>query len=199
MSGWMGYALGYENGRSDAASSREQRELIRRVMYGQRIVEVDQSYLSQLHDLVEKFRSNSIHNYDTADQFHGEALEWKADALHYKASAAALQAQATALEAQLAERDAKLEKTLALYEWAYAKYKETFDQKLDLALCGLMATWLLEAHTKGKADRPEFAELRDIALDIGARLEQGQRFPSETNEPKKRARIIELADALQRD
>ena len=45
MSGWMGYALGYENGRSDAERSRQQRELVQRVIYGQRIVEVDQSYL----------------------------------------------------------------------------------------------------------------------------------------------------------
>ena len=52
MSGWMGYALGYQNGRSDAERSREQRELIQRVIYGQRIVEVDQSYLNQLQQLL---------------------------------------------------------------------------------------------------------------------------------------------------
>ena len=51
MSGWMGYALGYENGRSDAERSREQRELIQRVMYGHRIVEVDQSYIDNLRQL----------------------------------------------------------------------------------------------------------------------------------------------------
>jgi hypothetical protein len=195
----MGYALGYQRGRSAAERSRQQRELVQRVIYGQRVVEVDQSYLIQLQQLAEQFRSDSDHNLGKARMFRAEALEWKADALRHKASAAALQAQVTALEAQLAERNTKLDQTQALYEWAQAKYKETFDQKLDLALCGLMATWLLEAHTKGKADRPEFTELRDIAMDIGARLKQGQRFPSETNEPEKRARIIELADALQRD
>jgi hypothetical protein len=195
----MGYSLGYENGHSDAERLREQRELVQRVIYGRRIVEVDQSYLNQLQQLAEQFRSDSDHNLRKAEQFHGEALRWREKAWRFEATAQALQAQVTALEAQLTERDAKLEKTQALYEWAHAKYKETFDQKLDLALCGLMATWLLEAHTKGKADRPEFTELRDIAMDIGARLKQGQRFPSETNEPEKRARIIELANALRRD
>ncbi len=199
MSGWMGYALGYENGRSDAESSREQRELIRRVMYGQRIVEVDQSYLSQLHDLVEKFRSNSIHNYDTADQFHGETLEWKADALDYKASAAALQAQVTALEAQLAEQNAKLQQTQALYEWAHAKYDTAFHEKSDLDLFRLMSTWLLAAHAAGKADRPEFAQLRDMIQDISARLERGELFRGYRDEPEKQTRIIELANALRRD
>ena len=63
MSGWMGYALGYENGRSDAESSRQQRELVQRVMYGQRTVEVDQSYLEPTPPaLAEQFSSNSIHN-----------------------------------------------------------------------------------------------------------------------------------------
>jgi hypothetical protein len=199
MTGWIGYALGYEAGRSDAESSRQQRDLVQRVMYGHRTIEVDQFYIDNLRQALHSASVTSDRNYDTADQFHREALEWKAEALHHKAGAAALQARVTALEAQLAERNTKLEQTQALYEWAHAKYKETFDQKLDLALCGLMATWLLEAHTKGKADRPEFTELRDIAMDIGARLKQGQRFPSETNEPEKRARIIELADALQRD
>jgi hypothetical protein len=199
MSGWIGYALGYENGRSDAEGSRQQRELVQRVIYGQRIVEVDQSYLRQLHDLVEKFRSNSIHNYDTADQFHREALEWRADALHYKASAAALQAQVTALEAQLAEQNAKLKQTQALYEWAHAKYDTAFHEKSDLDLFRLMSTWLLAAHAAGKADRPEFAQLRDMIQDISARLERGELFRGYRDEPEKQTRIIELANALRSD
>ena len=146
MSGWMGYALGYENGRSDAERSREQRELIQRVMYGHRTVEVDQSYIDNLRQALHSASVTSDHNYDTADQFHREALEWKAEALHYKAGAAALQARVTALEAQLAERNTKLEQTQALYEWAHAKYHTAFHEKSDLDLFRLMSTWLLAAH-----------------------------------------------------
>ena len=36
--------------------SRRNREIVDRVFDGQRTVEVDQSYLVQLHQLVEKFR-----------------------------------------------------------------------------------------------------------------------------------------------
>ena len=53
-------------GRSDAEVSRQRREIVDEVFYGHRIVQVDQSYLDQLHQLVEKFRSNSIYNFDKA-------------------------------------------------------------------------------------------------------------------------------------
>jgi chromosome segregation ATPase len=199
MSGWIGYALGYENGRSDAESSRQQRELVQRVMYGHRTVEVDQSYIDNLRQALHSASVTSDHNYDTADQFHREALEWKADALHYKASAAALQAQVTALEAQLAEQNTKLEQTQALYEWAHAKYDTAFHEKSDLDLFRLMSTWLLAAHAAGKADRPEFAQLRDMIQDISARLERGELFRGYRDEPEKQTHIIELANALRRD
>ena len=199
MTGWIGYALGYENGRSDAESSREQRELVQRVIYGHRTVEVDQSYIDNLRQALHSASVTSDHNYDTADQFHREALEWKAEALHHKSGAAALQAQVTALEAQLAERDAKLEQTQALYEWAHAKYDTAFHEKSDLDLFRLMSTWLLAAHAAGKADRPEFAVLRDMIQDLSARLERGELFRGYRDEPEKQTRIIELANALRRD
>ncbi len=199
MSGWMGYALGYENGRSDVERWRQQRELIQRVMYGHRTVEVDQSYIDNLRRALHSASVTSDHNYDTADQFHREALEWKAEALHYKASAAALQAQVTALEAQLAEQNAKLQQTQALYEWAHAKYDTAFHEKSDLDLFRLMSTWLLAAHAAGKADRPEFAQLRDMIQDISARLERGELFRGYRDEPEKQTHIIELANALRRD
>ena len=102
MSGVLGYALGYDAGRSDAEISRQRREIVDEVFYGQRIVQVDQSYLDQLHQLVEKFRSNSIYNFDKGEQFYAEALEWKADAQRNEAHAAALQVEVAALQAQLA-------------------------------------------------------------------------------------------------
>jgi hypothetical protein len=199
MSGWIGYALGYQNGQSDAERSRQQRELVQRVIYGHRTVEVDQSYLSQLEQSLERFRSISDHNLRKADQFHGEALRWREKAWRFEATAKALQAQVTALEAQLAEREAKLEKTQALYEWADAKYDTAFHEKSDLDLFRLMSTWLLAAHAAGKADRPEFAQLRDMIQDISARLERGELFRGYRDEPEKQTRIIELANALRRD
>src|SRR5271168_4926453 len=96
------YLLGYSQGRSSAEDDRETNALVARVMYGRRPVQVDQSYLIQLQQLVEKFRADSDHNFDKADLFHREALEWKADADRHEAHAAALRVEVVALQAQLA-------------------------------------------------------------------------------------------------
>ena len=97
------YLLGYSQGRSSAEDERETNALVARVIYGRRPVLVDQSYLDQLHQVVQKFRADSDHNFDKADLFHREALEWKADAERHEAHAAALEAEVAALQAQLAD------------------------------------------------------------------------------------------------
>jgi hypothetical protein len=48
MSGMMGYAVGYQHGRSRTDVSRGNRELVERALYGTRPVTVDQSYIDQL-------------------------------------------------------------------------------------------------------------------------------------------------------
>ena len=53
------YLLGYSQGRSSAEDERDANALVARVLYGQRPVQVDQSYLDQLHQLVEQLRSDS--------------------------------------------------------------------------------------------------------------------------------------------
>ena len=63
------YLLGYSQGRSSAEDERDTKALVGRLFYGQRPVQVDQSYLDQLHQLVEQFRANSIHNFDKASSF----------------------------------------------------------------------------------------------------------------------------------
>ena len=40
-----------------------------------------------------------------------------------------------------------------------------------------MATWLIEAHIAGRSDRPEFAELRDMAKDVTDAIQRGESFP----------------------
>jgi len=60
MSGVLGYVLGYEDGQSSAETSRRNREIVDLVFYGQRTVQVDQSYLNQLHQLVEKHRGDAV-------------------------------------------------------------------------------------------------------------------------------------------
>jgi hypothetical protein len=198
MSGVLGYALGYDAGRSDAEVARQRREIVDGVFYGRRPVQVDQSYLDQLHQLVEKFRSNSIYNFDKGEQFYAEALEWKADAQRNEARAAALQAQVAALQAQLAERASALDQAQATIARERALHQTTHEEKWGLNLFRLMATWLIESHNAGRSDRPEFAELRDMAKDVTDAIERGEPFQGYRDEPQKKARLQALLEELLR-
>ena len=145
--------------------------------------------------LVEKFRSDSDHNFDKADLFHREALEWKADAERHEAHAAALQAEVAALQAQLA---AARDQAQAAIAQERALHQTTHEEKWGLNLFRLMATWLIEAHSAGRSDRPEFAELRDMAKDVTDAIQRGNPFRGYRDEPEKKARLEMLVAALDR-
>ena len=83
------YFLGYSQGRSSAEYERETNTLVSQVIYGQRRVTVDQTYLDQLRHLVEKFRSDSDYNFHKVEQFYAEAVAWKDTALRFEAEAKA--------------------------------------------------------------------------------------------------------------
>ncbi|MBB4200207.1 hypothetical protein CCR94_02255 [Rhodoblastus sphagnicola] len=55
---------------------------------------------------------------------------------------------------------------------------------------------LLHTHRVGKADRPEFAELRDFALDIAYKHLKGEFFEGLGDQPKKLAWFKRLWNAL---
>jgi hypothetical protein len=190
--------LGYNAGRSAADVTRQRHEIVDRVIYGLRPVQVDQSYLDQLHQLIERVRSDSAYNYDKAKMFHGEALDWKAQAQHHEQRVADLEAQVAALQAQLAERAAALAEAEAAIEDEQAVHQTTHEQKWGLNLFRLIATWLIEAHIAGRSDRPEFAELRDIAMDISDSIQRGETFRGYREEPEKMARLKRLVAALDR-
>ena len=198
MSGVLGYALGYDAGRSDAEVSRQRREIVDRVFYGQRPVQVDQSYLDQLHRTREQFRRNSIHNFDKGEQFYAEALDWKGkaeqfhgEALHWRGRALASGGgcESSPGPAQLAERDAALAQAQAACAAERAAHQTTHEEKWGLNLFRLMATWLINAHIAGRSDRPEFAELRDMAKDVTDAIERGEPFRGYRDEPEKKARL----------
>ena len=192
------YLLGYSQGRSSAEDERETNALVARVIYGRHPVQVDQSYVDQLHQLVEKIRADSDHNFDKADLFHREALEWKADAERHEARAAALQAQISALQDQLAHRDAALGEADAALAQERAAHQTTHEEKWGLNLFRLIATWLIEAHIAGRSDRPEFAEMRDMAKDVTDAIQRGEPFRGYPDEPQKKARLQALLEELLR-
>ncbi len=195
MSGVLGYALGYDAGRSDAEVSRQRREIVDRVFYGSRPVQVDQSYLDQLTALVERFRSDSDHNLGKAEQFHGEALRWKEKALRFEADANALRGQNASLKAQLVVASDQAEAAIAEER---AAHQTTHDEKWGLNLFRLIATWLINAHIAGRSDRPAFAEMRDMAKDITYAVERGEPFRGYQDEPEKKARLQALLEELLR-
>jgi hypothetical protein len=183
------YLLGYSQGRHSADDEREASALVSRVIYRQRSVQVDQSYLDQLAALIEGFRSDSDHNLGKAAQFHGEALRWKEKALRFEAEAKALRDQTSALQAQNAKYDAALVKSLA-------DHVKTTQEKHGLNYFRWMTTRLIKAHIDGRADRPEFLELRTVAKAISNAIERGEPFSGFEDKPDEKARVQALVDAL---
>ena len=79
-----------------------------------------------------------------------------------------------------------------------ALHQTTHEEKWGLNLFRLMATWLIKAHIAGRSDRPEFAELRDMAKDVTDAIQRGEPFRGYRDEPEKKARLEMLVAALDR-
>src|SRR5208337_4913537 len=128
------YLLGYSQGRSSAEDERDTKALVGRLFYGQRPVQVDLSYLDELHYAADynynkgtEYQNNAIYWKGKAEQFHGEALYWRGRALP-------AEADAKALRAQLAERDADLAKAKAACAAERTVHQTTHEEKWGLNL-----------------------------------------------------------------
>jgi chromosome segregation ATPase len=200
------YALGYSQGRSSAEDERDTKAIIAGVIYGQRPVTVDQSYIDQLHAALASARDASAHNHAACDQFQTSALEWedkarqfRNEALYWrdqkfapvKAKAEALREENAVLLARLKERNPDLAEEQAAHD-------ETFKEKQSLQRFRVLAASLIDALLAGRADRPEFAELLTIAKDAADTIERGDLFTAFRDEPEKNNRLCSLADALQK-
>ncbi len=205
MSGVLGYVLGYEDGRSSAESSRRTREVVDAVFYGQRLVQVDQSYIDNLRHAADhnynkgtEYQNDAVYWKGKAEQFHGEALYWRGRALPAEADAKALRAENESLQAQLAERAATLAQAEAALAQEQAAHQTTHEEKSGLSRFRLMATWLINAHIARRGDLPEFAELRDMAKDVTDAIERGKPFRGYRDEPGEKARLRPLLKVLLR-
>ena len=199
------YLLGYSQGRSSAEVERDTNALVARVLYGQRPVQVDQSYIDRLRCVADynynkgtKYQSDAVYWKGKAEQFHGEALYWKDRALPAEADAKALRAQIVTLHAHVTERNQALNRAQAVVNQQWADHQKTNDEKWGLDLFRVMATWLIEAHIAGRSDWPEFAELRDMAKDVTDGIQRGTPFGGYQDEPHKKARLKKLVAALRR-
>jgi cell division protein FtsB len=220
MSGMIGYALGYDAGRSDEQVGNHQREIVHQIFYGERRVTVDQSYIDRLHAALTDASSASDHNHTTsiqwkqkAQQFKNEALYWRDEKyapVRAKAKArreenAALQAQNTALRNEIAAlRDentvllARLQERNPDLAEEQAAHDETFKERQSLHRFRVIAASLIDALLAGRANRPEFAELLNLAKTAADTIERGDLFTAFRDEPEKNNRLCRLADALQK-
>jgi hypothetical protein len=200
------YLLGYNQGRNSAENERETNALIERVIYARRTVQVDQSYLDRI-------RRASNHNFevgtqaqrdaawweDKARQFRDEALYWRDQKFApAKAKAKALREENAVLRDENAVLLARLEERNPNLADEQAAHDETFKERQSLHRFRVIATSLIDALLAGRADRPEFAELLNMAKDAADTIERGDLFTAFRDEPEKNNRLCSLADALQK-
>jgi hypothetical protein len=198
------YLLGYSQGRSSAEDERDTNAVIARVIYGQRPVTVDQSYIDQLHAALANANATSDHNFGKAELFHGEALSWKDkahqfrnEALHWKDEKfAPAEAEAKALRKENAVLLARLEERNPDLAAEQAAHDETFGERQSLHRFRVIATSLIDALLAGRANRPEFVELLNLAKDAADTIERGDLFTAFRDEPEKSNKLCSLADAL---
>ncbi len=155
----------------------------------------------------------AISGKQKAQQFKNEALYWRDEKyapVRAKAKArreenAALQAQNTALRNEIAAlRDentvllARLQERNPDLAEEQAAHDETFKERQSLHRFRVIAASLIDALLAGRANRPEFAELLNLAKTAADTIERGDLFTAFRDEPEKNNRLCRLADALQK-
>src|ERR1700728_2472935 len=143
MSGMIGYALGYDAGRSDEQTANQRRDVVHQILYGERPVTVDQSYIDRLHAALATANNASEHNYavcvqweEKAQQFKNEALYWrdekyepaKARAKARREENAVLQNEIAALKDEIAVLLARLHERNPDIAEEQAAHDETFKE-----------------------------------------------------------------------
>ena len=198
------YSVGYDAGRSDERTGKRHREVVHQILYGERPVTVDQSYIDRLHAALNEARANSTHWRQKTDQFRNEALYWRdqkfapAKAKALRNETATLRDQNTTLRDENALLLARLKERNPDLAEEQAAHDETFKEKQSLQRFRVLAASLIDALLAGRADRPEFAELLTIAKDAADTIERGDLFTAFRDEPEKNDRLCSLADALQK-
>jgi hypothetical protein len=207
------YSVGYDAGRSDERTGKRHLEIVHQILYGERPVTVDQSYIDRLHAALDEARANSTHWRKKTDQFRNEALYWRdqkfapvrAKAKARREENAVLRDENTALRNEIAAlRDenavllARLKERNPDLAEEQAAHDETFKEKQSLQRFRVLAASLIDALLAGRADRPEFAELLTIAKHAADTIERGEPFTAFRDEPEKNNRLCSLADALQK-
>jgi hypothetical protein len=164
----LGFTTSYLVGYGDGEDAAAHRESMRRTANAA----VDQSYINELHAEAQGARDRSRYNADLARQ--------------WIAYAKSLETEVDSLKSQLADLS------------RISDERKGLNMFMNLAsfLLKAQAAFLLKAQAAGKASRPEFAELRTMALEIAAIHNRGDFFGGFGDQPQKLARFQKLWDDL---
>jgi hypothetical protein len=213
MSRMIGYALGYNVGRSDEQTANQRRDLVHQILYGERPATVDQSYIDRLHAALATANDASEHNFTTSNEWKQKAQQFKNEALYWREEKyAPAEARAKALcqeNAALRDENAAFQNEIAVLlarlkdrnpdlAEEQAAHDETFREKQSLQCFRVIAASLIDALLAGRANRPEFAELLNLAKHAADTIDRGNLFTAFRDEPEKHDRLCSLAEALQK-
>ena len=193
------YLVGYSQGRSSAEDERDTNALVARVFTGIALCKSINPTSINFIDCSRNSARNSIHNFDKGEQFYAEALDWKEERDAPRGgceSSARLTTQRFRPNSPSATPPS--DQAQAAIARERAAHQTTHEEKWGLNLFRLMATWLINAHIAGRSDRPEFAEMRDMAKDVTDAIERGEPFRGYRDEPEKKARLQALLEELLR-
>ena len=189
MSAVTGYVLGYEDGRSAADISRRNREIVDSVFYGQRTVEVDQSYLNSSNS----WSRNSGRIPTTTLTRRTSFIEKRSNGKRMPSAMRRARRLSRPRYRRFKPNSPSATPPSIGAErrllGSRPPISRPHEEKWGLNLFRLIATWLIKAHIAGRSDRPEFAELRDMAKDVTDAIERGEPFRGYRDEPEKKERL----------
>src|ERR1700677_4274602 len=207
MSRMIGYALGYNVGRSDEQTANQRRDFVHQILYGERPATVDQSYIDRLHAALATANDASEHNFTTSNEWKQKAQQFKNEALYWRDEKyAPAEARAKALcqeNAALRDENAAFRNEIAVLlarlkdrnpdlAEEQAAHDETFREKQSLQCFRVIAASLIDALLAGRASRPEFAELLNLAKHAADTIDRGNLFTAFRDEPEKHDRLCSL-------
>ncbi len=163
--------------------AEESAELNRRtkdLVFGRRTVQVDQSYIDSLHAVVQQAQEAGEHNYNAALGFRNDVQRLEAEL----AEAKMLLADREAVIRQCDHTIAHLRDTLSQEREARTKYHDNLS-----SLLGTLEI-LREAERAGKAEWPEFRELKRLADEEAEIMSRGELFPGYSGEQYQRYRYL---------
>jgi hypothetical protein len=159
-----------------ANESDQRHQRTKDLVFGRRTVQVDQSYIDSLHAAAQQAGEAADHNYAAGVGWRETSKRLEADLAHAKM----LLADREAVIRQCDHTIAQLRDSLSQEREAHTK-----DRGNLYSLLGTLEI-LREAEKAGKAEWPDFQELKRLADEEAEIMSRGERFPGYSGEQYQR-------------